>query len=187
MKLHTHDAGFRVAGIMNWQGRIKAGQVVHTPVSSLDFLPTFCRLAHVQLPAGLALDGAIFLPALDGKPITRTKPLLWCYFNALNQARVAMRDGRWKVLARLNGGTFPKLQNVTTQWLAEIQRAQLTDFEIYNMTSDIGESTNLFASDSSTAGRLSKKLDTLYRELVSDSHVWTPGASDSRNLRGAAN
>ena len=98
-----------------------------------------------------------------------------------------MRDGRWKVLARLNGGTFPKLQNVTTQWLAKIQRAQLTDFEIYNMTSDIGESTNLFASDSSTAGRLSKKLDTLYRELVSNSHVWTPGTADSRNLRGAAN
>ncbi len=50
MKLHTTEAGFRVAGIMNWQGRIAAGQTVSTPVSSLDFLPTFCRLAKIDPP-----------------------------------------------------------------------------------------------------------------------------------------
>ena len=51
MKLHTTDAGFRVAGIVNWKGHVTAGQTVSTPVSSLDFLPTFCRLAGVDPPA----------------------------------------------------------------------------------------------------------------------------------------
>ena len=45
MKLWTHEAGFRVPGIARWPGKIEPGQVSDTPVSSLDFLPTFCSLA----------------------------------------------------------------------------------------------------------------------------------------------
>ena len=95
MKLHTTDAGFRVAGILNWQGGIKSpqiGSISSTPVSSLDFLPTFCRLAGTQPPADLVLDGTDFSPLLDGQPLVRTKPLFWAYYNAINDARVAMRS-----------------------------------------------------------------------------------------------
>ena len=174
MKLHTHDAGFRVAGIMSWPGKISGGQVVSTPTSSLDFLPTFCELAQTSVPESLKLDGTSFLPALEGKAIERAKPLFWVYFNAINEARVAMRDGDWKVLARLNGGEFPKLQNVTAERLTSIQEAQLTDFEIYNVRKDIDESDNMVNSDGEQIGELQKKLTHAYRELVSESHVWTP-------------
>lgn len=41
MKLWTTEAGFRVAGIMRWPAGIQAGQLVHHPVSSLDFYLLF--------------------------------------------------------------------------------------------------------------------------------------------------
>ena len=44
MKLHTHEAGYRVAGIMRWPARIQAGQKSDAVVCSLDFLPTFAQL-----------------------------------------------------------------------------------------------------------------------------------------------
>ncbi len=172
MKLHTTDAGFRVAGIMNWKGRITAGQTVSTPVSSLDFLPTFCNLAKVDPPADVSLDGMNFLPAIEGKPLQREKPLVWAYFNALNDARVAMRDGEWKVLAKLNGGSVAKLQNITTDTLPLVRDASLTDIEIYDLTTDIHEDKNLADSQPELAKELQTKLETHYRELVTNSHVW---------------
>lgn len=172
MKLHTTEAGFRVAGIMNWKGRIDGGQTVPTPVSSLDFLPTFCQLAGVELPAGYQSDGTDFLPAIDGKPIDRPKPLVWAYYNAINEARVAMRDGNWKVLAKLNGGKLPKMQNVTSESLPKIRDAKLTDVEIYRVTTDIHEDSNLATAQPQLAKSLLEKLQSQYNELVSGSHVW---------------
>ena len=172
MKLHTTEAGFRVAGIMNWKGRIKAGQTVSTPVSSLDFLPTFCRLAEAKIPANLKLDGTDFLPAIDDKPIQRPQPLVWAYYNALNDARVAMRDGNYKVLAKLNGGKLPKMQNITVDSLPMVRDAKLTDVEVYFVSKDSGESENLSLTDAPLAARMGAKLEAAYRELVSTSHVW---------------
>ncbi len=171
MKLHTHDAGFRVAGIVNWQGHVKPGQVVREPVSSLDFLPSFCALAGAELPAGLQLDGTSFLPVLEGHAIQR-KPLVWCYYNALNEAQVAMRDGRWKVLARLE--MVPRLQNVTTRSIDQLREATLTDVEIYDMATDHGESTNLARRNPELAAKKLAQLTGEYRQLLDGSHVWTP-------------
>ncbi len=175
MKLHTHDAGFRVAGIINWPHRVKPNQTVSTPVSSLDFLPTFCRLADAALPNDRKLDGADFLPALDGQPVERDQPLVWAYFNGLNEARVAMRDGRWKVLAKLtdaDGDAVSRFQNITTDTLPVVRDARLTEFEIYDIQSDVGETSNLNESRPKLAASLRSKLETKYRELVSNSHVW---------------
>ena len=171
MKLHTTDAGFRVAGIANWKGQIKPGQTVDTPVSSLDFLPTFCQLAEIDLP-DVTLDGTNMLPALKGEPIQREKPLLWAYFNSLNKHQVAMRDGKYKVLATLNGKGLKKLTNITQDLLPLVRDAKLTDLEIYDVTTDIDESENLAKGNASLANEMQAKLERAYRELVTTSHVW---------------
>ncbi|QDT06853.1 Arylsulfatase [Rubripirellula lacrimiformis] len=172
MKLHTTEAGFRVVGIMNWPAAIQAGQTVSVPVSSLDFLPTFCRLGHAETPAAATLDGTDFGPALTGHPIDRSKPLVWVYFNAINEHRVAMRDGKWKVIAKLDGGSFPKMQNVTRSDLDRIRSAKLTDIEVYDLEMDTSEQTDLAQSDPAMAAEWAAKLTTAYQELVNHSHVW---------------
>jgi arylsulfatase A len=173
MKLHTTDAGFRVAGIMNWPAAIGSNvAVVGTPVSALDFLPTFCELAGVELGSDLKLDGISFLPLLRGESLARSKPLVWAYYNALNESRVAMRDGPWKVLAKLNGGKLPRMQNVTREQLPNVRDAQLTDIEIYNLGDDIGETKNLARTNPELTTKLRTKLEEQYRELADDSHAW---------------
>ena len=174
MKLHTTEGGFRVPGIVNWPVRIKSGQVVSTPISALDFLPTFCELAGVAPPDSDSLDGASFLPVLDGQELNREKPLVWAYFNAINQSRVAMRDGKWKVLAKLNGGRLPKMENITNESLPTVAEAQLTDFEIYDLAADIAEAHDLSAEQPAEAQRLAEKLKQYYHDLVTTSHVWQP-------------
>jgi len=169
MKLWTTEAGFRVAGIMHWPARIKAGQISARPVSALDFLPTFWELAGTKPPKDLVLDGTSFLPALEDKPITRTKPLVWIYYNALNKRRVAMREGNWKVLAKLNVG---KLNKVDGRNEAQVKGATLSDFQVFDLSKDVGESTDLAKTNPDKLAELKKRLQIHYKELVEGSHVW---------------
>jgi arylsulfatase A len=171
MKLWTTDAGFRVAGIMRWPKEIEPGQTSHQPVSALDFLPTFCKLAEIAPPADLLLDGTNFLPVLSGKKIKRDKPLIWAYYNALNEHRVAMRDGKWKVLAKLD--LEKKYQNLNDQNIAEIKAAEFIDFEIYKITEDIHEDNNLLKGKPKGNTTLKKKLEEHYLKLLEGSHIWT--------------
>jgi arylsulfatase A len=173
MKLWTTEAGFRVPGIISWPARIQSPRVLDEPISSLDFLPTFCHLATTKPPADLKLDGANFLPALDGHEIQRSRALFWCYFNALNEHRVAMRDGPWKLLAKLDYGKLPKFENINDRNVDSIRSAKLTDFELYHVTEDIGESENLFEQQADQAAALKNKLEAIYHDLAKTSHYWT--------------
>jgi N-acetylgalactosamine-6-sulfatase len=73
-------------------------------VSAVDFLPTLCRLAGVQIPTGLELDGEDRSAVLRGEPGARTRPLFWEWRyriigHVINRSpMLAIRDGKWKLL-----------------------------------------------------------------------------------------
>ena len=175
MKLWTTEAGFRVSGIARWPGTIPAGKVSSEVVSALDLLPTFCSLAGVKLPKGRTFDGTNCTAALKGGSLVREKPLIWCYYNAINERRVAMREGDWKVLARLvdgDGKPLKSLQNLHPGNAANVKSAKLADVQIFKVVDDIAEKTDLATSQPDEAKRLRAKLETAYAQLVENSWVW---------------
>ncbi|MGB4707355.1 MAG: sulfatase-like hydrolase/transferase [Fuerstiella sp.] len=175
MKLHTHDGGFHVAGIFNWPNGIKPGQVTDTVGSALDLLPTACSLAQTPLPANRSLDGISLASLFEtGTAAERTKPLVWTYYNGINDARVALRHDQWKVLARLNGGDLPRTENLTPATLAAAKAATLTNFEIYNISTDPGETQNLAGRGIAEETQLVNAIEAGYRDLVNDSPAWPP-------------
>lgn len=181
MKLHTHDGGLHVAGIMNWPAGIRAGRTESVAVSSLDLLPTVLELSGVQQPEGRVLDGISLAGLLRQELIPeRPRPLLWVYYNAVNECRVAMRHGRWKVLARLNSGTVPRLENLTPETAAVVRAAELTDVLIYDLEADPGETRNLAGRGLSEEAALVDLLKSEYQQLVSDSPAWTPVPADKQ-------
>jgi len=171
MKLHTHEAGYRVAGIMRWPARIAPGQVSEAPVCSLDFLPTFAKLAGASLPEDLLLDGAEFLPALSGEQIVRQRPLMWVYYNARQEdgrhhPSVSMRDGPYKVRALLEG--VKSTSNLDANNAEAIRSAKLGQFELYDLSQDPSESNPLPA----TATNLPELLRQQYDDALSTFRVW---------------
>jgi len=80
-----------------------------------------------------------------------------------------MRDGAWKVLAKLD---IKRRVTVTADDEAEVKAAKLFDFEIYKITDDIGESEDLSDSNPEKLAELTQRLKTNYQELVDGSHVW---------------
>lgn len=185
MKLHTHDGGFHVAGIMNWPAGIREPRVVTSAASSLDLLPTFCELARTAVPPERTLDGISLASTFKtGEVPERTQPLLWVYYNAINDARVAMRHGPWKVLARLNSGKFPRMENLTPESLKKAQTAELTDFEVYNLEQDPGETLNLVGRERVHEQELKALLRAQYGALAADSFAWEPDPN-AQNTRSA--
>lgn len=170
MKLWTTEAGFRVPGIVAWPGTISPGQISEVPVSSLDFLPTFCQLAGTAPPAGLHLDGTNVLPLLlERKPVDRKKPLLWIFYNALNERRVAMRHGNYKILARLNLPTYIAVKTLNSE---NIKHARLSDFQLFKVSTDLDESKELSKIEPEKFTELKSLLKQEYTSLVRGSHVW---------------
>jgi N-acetylgalactosamine-6-sulfatase len=70
--------------------------------TAVDLLPTLCAAAGVTLPADYAGDGENLLPALEGRPVARTRPVFWEWRGNQTEPdwwpRLAVRDGEWKLL-----------------------------------------------------------------------------------------
>jgi len=182
MKLHLYDGGIRVPGIVRFPARLKAGQTSSTPVCSLDLLPTFCELAGIETPADRALDGTSFNALLDGKPVTRKTPLYWHYFRSIGAPKAALRDGDWMILGLWDGpATLGPGSSVHAGDTAIIKTAKLIDFELYNLTTDIGEQHNLAAKETERLTAMKTALLAKYAEVQQAGRAWEVPPTSAMN------
>ena len=54
-----------------------------------------------------------------------------------------MRDGPWKLLAKLDGGAFPKIANVHDGNVAAVRAARLTDIQLFRVVDDVAEQVDV--------------------------------------------
>jgi N-acetylgalactosamine-6-sulfatase len=102
-KRSLFEGGVRVPFLVRWPGRAPAGRRDDATVfTAVDLLPTLCAAAGVTLPADYAGDGENLLPALEGRPMARTRPVFWEWRGNQTEPdwwpRLAVRDGEWKLL-----------------------------------------------------------------------------------------
>ena len=60
------DGGIHVPMLARCPGKVPAGMVAQDLIDSVDFFPTFCDLAEVEVPKGQAPDGLSFKSVLHG-------------------------------------------------------------------------------------------------------------------------
>jgi arylsulfatase A-like enzyme len=135
-KGHLYEGGIREPLIVRYPKSVKPGSVIETPVSSVDFYPTFCAEAGVK-PGDV--DGVDLMPLLRGGKL-KSRPLFWHYPHYSNQGGEpgsAIREGDWKL----------------------IEFHQDSRRELYNLRDDISETRNLINKQSALARRLSARLD----------------------------
>lgn len=125
------EGGVRVPFAIQWPGKVKPGQTVDTPVSSLDLLPTALAAAGKPMPAGL--DGKNLLPALLGRDSYPERLMTWLFPLRHDHRSTwwwGVRQGDWKLVyfnPRGQGGLNPELFQTG----------------LFNLKEDVGESKDL--------------------------------------------
>ncbi len=162
----AYEGGIRVPLIIHWPGVTAGNSVSDFPVIAEDLFPTVLTMAQVSVQGQQgavygqdgartldgALDGASLVPLLQGHPAPDLRPLHWHIPHAwAGLAEVddgvgiapssAVRRGPWKLI----------------YWHADQRK------ELYNLDSDIGETTNLAAQRPEIVSDLSADLGTYLR------------------------
>ena len=129
-KYSAFDGGTRVAFIVRWNGKIKPG-TSDILVSQVDFLSSFASLTGQTLPSDAAPDSFNQIEALLGKSKTGRE---WVMEHASN-GRLSIIKGQWKYI---EPGPGQKIQlNTNTE------TGNDTVPQLYNLSSDLGEKTNI--------------------------------------------
>lgn len=168
----VYEGGIRVPGMIRWPGKAQPGTVSDEPVCGVDFLPTVCAITGIAPPSDRRLDGASFLPVLEGRPIGRTTPLYWHFNRASSAPKVALRHGDWKILATLDKPAPPRGNNITAETERDFKAAALDKFELYNLRDDIGEKNELSAAQPAKLAELTAMLRAKYEEVRAESPLW---------------
>jgi arylsulfatase A len=143
----VYEGGIRVPCVVRWPGRTKPGTVSHAPWGFVDLLPTFAELSGAGKPDGL--DGISMAGHLRGSPAPK-RPLLFWEQNQFNMAQQkwvpsghsrALRDGKWKAVRR-----------------------QSHPVELYDLSVDTNETTDLAPRQPALAARYSAMLDAARTE-----------------------
>ncbi|WP_169980137.1 sulfatase-like hydrolase/transferase [Tautonia rosea] len=129
------EGGHRVPAIAWWPGRVAPGVTPETAMT-MDLLPTFLDLAHLEPIAAPALDGISLAPLLLRREPLPDRPFFW-----RNGSVAAARLGPWKLL--IDDGR-PLL---------------------FHLAADPSESHNLSATNPNRVAHLSSMLDTWQDEM----------------------
>lgn len=119
-----YEGGYRLPCIVRWPGRVPAGKVSDAVFATIDFMPTFAKLAGFQVPGDRRIDGIDQSELLLGK---RESGRDYFYFS-----QAGVRKGKWKYLK-------PKAH--FHNYAIEDSREQVD--ELYNLEKDLGEQDNL--------------------------------------------
>lgn len=157
----TWEGGVRVPCIMRWPGRIPSGTVCSEPAMTIDIFPTIASLVGAELPRH-PIDGQDIWPLMLGKgqAVSPHEALYFYYGNTLE----AVRSGRWKLhfphryrtLSDRDGGRdgIPVLYDQAD-----------TDWALYDLQEDVGETRDLAASFPEVAARLKELAEGFDRDL----------------------
>ncbi len=109
-KRSLYEGGIRVPLIVRWPGKVPAGRIDDdSVVTAVDFLPTLCRLAGVELPPDYIGDGEDTSDILTGQSRARSRTILWEWrfrvhgYPVHHSPILSIREGNWKLLLNPDG------------------------------------------------------------------------------------
>ena len=170
-KGQTWEGGIRVPFMVQWKDHIPAGKVDDRPVIQLDIHPTALAAAGVAVKPEWKLDGVNLLPYLTGEQSGPPHDALYWRFGA----QVAIRKGDWKLV---KGVGCAGLQGVNRNG-----QGNMDDAELYDLSQDIGEKTNLAEQEPAKVKALAAEWDRWNRDNVDPK--WIPVSRAANRARQA--
>lgn len=147
----VHEGGIREPMLVKWPGITKENSVTDNQIIIEDFFPAILELAKISnYKTVQTIDGKSFVSVLKGENKNDTeRAIFWHYPNNWGPtgpgigASSTIRKGDWKLI-------YYHLDS---------------NFELFNITNDIGESTNLATKETLKLKELAVELGTYLRNV----------------------
>jgi arylsulfatase A-like enzyme len=137
------EGGQRVPCIMRWPGQIPKGVECRDISTAMDFLPTFCELAGVEVPSDRTLDGKSLVESFaDGVRKDETYDAFYYFHRGILQA---VRKDTWKL-------------HFYREKVGAVQ-------ELYALDTDVGETRNVIEDHPEIVKALTELADRARAEL----------------------
>lgn len=162
----TWEGGQREACLMRWPGKIPAGTVCNELTTTMDLLPTFARLAGVEVPSDRKIDGHDIWPLMSGETGAESPYREFYYY--WNRGLDAVRQGKWKL-------HFPHAyRSLTGEPGSDGQPGgytqQRTGLALYDLDADVGETNDVAEQHPQVVEKLTALAEEARQDL-GDSHT----------------
>ncbi len=159
-KASVYEGGVRAPCFVRWPGVIPAGGVIEGQASHVDWLPTFCELAGVEVPADRVIDGKSLVSLLKaGKGAKHHEYVYhtWDRYFPNPDKRWSISDQRWKLLGQFGTDGTPS----PSGW------------KLYDLEADPGEETDLKRKHPEIVDRLRGEFERWFAD-VTDGITYAP-------------
>ena len=165
-----YEGGLRVPCLVRWPGVVQPGTVNATPVHVVDWAKTILEVAGGTAPAQHPLDGTSLVPLLRGG-LLAPHPLYW---------HLPLYDLRWGATpcAVIREGDWKLIDYFGDSFDAAGRYHSGARTELFNLRTDLGETTDLAAKEPEKARKLQTKLRDWLRSVGAE----TPGANPHHDL-----
>ena len=154
-KTHLYEGGIRSPLIAWGPGLLRRHDQVDrdSVFAAIDLVPTLLELTRTPIPAGVTYDGEALSSTLLGEGGSRSAPLMFrrppdrdSFYGVNDLPDLAMRSGKWKLLCEYDG----------------------SDPELYDLSLDPGETSNLADRQAEVVRTLSKALIQWHQSMPPD-------------------
>jgi len=165
-KATIFEGGIRVPLAIRWPGIVKAGSHSEALVCSEDFFPTLMEIAGIQIEQ-LELDGVSLMPVLKQTGKLPREALFWHYPHYHHQGYKpggAIREGDFKLI----------------EWYEPTLLNEQFQFNLYNLSEDIGETRDLANEMPEKAKQLREKLQQWKKSIKAQEMTINPAYDPQR-------
>ena len=152
----TWEGGMREPTIAWWPGKVPAGTSSDAICGMFDILPTFAALAGDSVPNDRKIDGADIRSVLTGDANAPGPHQVFYYFRGLELE--AVREGEWKLV-------LPAAAKAAAKAKAKAGVKATKAALLFNLKTDIGESSDVAAQHPEIVARLEKLGATMTDDL----------------------
>ena len=147
-KADIWEAGHHVPFFARWPGRIEPGSKAEDTICLTDFFSTVSEIVGEDLPDEAAEDSFSFLNQIKGgRKKTPRAPVI----HHSSRGMFAVREGKWKLVLGNGSGGREKPVGVPFG----------KPYQLFDLSADIGERTNVIAQNAEVAERLEKAFADL--------------------------
>lgn len=151
-----YEGGHRTPCLMRWTGKIPAGQTRTELIGSIDIFPTIAAWTGAAVPSDRIIDGVNQADYITGAAEHSARTLFF-------YQKQAVREGNWKLYPP---GTYREVgPNMKRHYIQKTYN----EIRLYNLESDISETTNIAKEHPEIVQRLQKRLEEFRLDIQKNS------------------